>query len=32
MTISVEYEGGELDVNKVETRLFLPEVDQDEVM
>lgn len=32
MTISVEYEGGELDLSKVETKLFLPDVDADEVM
>lgn len=32
VTISCEYQGGELDESTVETRLYLPEVDPDEVM
>lgn len=32
MVISCEYAGGELDPSTVSTKLYLPEVDADEVM
>lgn len=32
LSVSIEYEGGEVDVDKVESRLWLPEVNPEEVM